>query len=404
MINVLATLFPRLALAFAKELQGPLRFEIPVLRRLASNPAGPAVESGQQSLPTVRETGKQGLPEMADRSSGQPDILTHGPHALPADLQSRTSVVAVQKDIWWERVLRSCHLNGLANRSLALRRAWALFRKAPGFKVVITTGALEGLAFAYLQKLRGPRRSLHVMYDCLWYGGNLLKRAWMHSCLKQIDCCVVWASVERTRYANAYGTVPDKFVFIPHHHSLLRYSFQIGDDGYLFTGGNSDRDYGPFFEALRDLPIPCTMAITRPQLLAGLQVPPNVRIVSATSSEFRQLIARSRMVVVAMRANLLRTGGQQTFLNAMYMGKPVVLVDPEGGVDYIEHGKTGLLVPFGDAASLRKAISYLWENPEEARAMGERARDAAVPLSTERCNVEIWNLAIRLLSSERGAD
>jgi glycosyltransferase involved in cell wall biosynthesis len=81
----------------------------------------------------------------------------------------------------------------------------------------------------------------------------------------------------------------------------------------------------------------------------------------------------------------------------MVRGKPVILTDPEGGADYIEHGKTGLLVPYGDVAALREAIRYLWEHPEEARAMGEQAQRAATPLTTERCNVAIWQHALQLV-------
>jgi glycosyltransferase involved in cell wall biosynthesis len=79
----------------------------------------------------------------------------------------------------------------------------------------------------------------------------------------------------------------------------------------------------------------------------------------------------------------------------------VILTDPEGGRDYIEHGKTGMLVPYPDVAALRDAILYLWQNAEEARGMGERGREAALPLTTERCNVEIWNLAFGLIASRR---
>jgi glycosyltransferase involved in cell wall biosynthesis len=402
MITVLAGgQFPRFAAFFDDLLHGWLRFGTPLPRAFASHSTHqPRVGTCWRG--PLPEKKMQAHAEATHDSSGQADVLTFGPHALPPNLQSRTAVLAIRQETWWERFLRFCHLPQFAIRSAALRRAWALFFRAPSFKVVITTGTLDGLAFAFLQKLRGRRRAIHVMYDCLWYRGTPLKRLWMRACLQQVDCCVVWASVERARYASEFGVALDKFTFIPHHHSLLRYNFEIGDDGYIFTGGNSDRDYRTFLEALRDLPIPSILAITRPQLLAGLRVPAHVRVIGATSSEFRQLMARSRMVVVAMRANPLRTGGQQTFLNAMYMGKPVVLVDPEGGRDYIEHEKTGLLVPFGDAVSLRKAISYLWQNSEQARTLGERARDVAVPLTTERCNSEIWRIGLQLLREKNG--
>lgn len=328
-------------------------------------------------------------------------FLTLGIHALPPELHKQTVMLSPRPERWWEKLLRWSGLAGTADRSRSFRMAWSLFRAAPQFDAVITTGAMTGLVFAFLQKLRGSKRPVHVMYDCLWYGGNSLKRSWMRACLGQVNRCVVWASAERSRYAKVYELPADRFVFIPHHHSLLRYQFEIGDEGYLFAGGNADRDYGFFFEAVRELALPCLLATNRSKTLEGLQVPGNVRVVSATPGEFRQLMARARVVVMPMRATLLHAGAQQSILNAMYMGKPVVLTDPEGGADYIQHEKTGLLVEYLDVRTLRKAIQFLWEHPEEARAMGERAREAALPLTTERCNTEIWNLAMGILPTAK---
>jgi glycosyltransferase involved in cell wall biosynthesis len=44
-------------------------------------------------------------------------------------------------------------------------------------------------------------------------------------------------------------------------------------------------------------------------------------------------------------------------------------------VDVLEDGVTGLFVPVGDAGALRAAMLKLWNEPERARAMGERARE-----------------------------
>jgi glycosyltransferase involved in cell wall biosynthesis len=115
-------------------------------------------------------------------------------------------------------------------------------------------------------------------------------------------------------------------------------------------------------------------------------------------------MAKASLVVMPMRATLLHAGGQQTILNAMKMGKPTILTDPEGGSDYIENGRTGVLVPYGDASVLRAAIAHLLAHPEEARQMGDRARSAAAWFTTERCNVTIWNHALQLVDERSTAD
>lgn len=336
-------------------------------------------------------------------ADNQPRVLTVEPAALPAELAARTDVLPALTNRWWWRALSHLGPKGLVWRSQALRRVWELFCRAPQYAAVVTLGDFEGLLFAWLQRLRGGARPVHVMYDCLWYRSNALKRWWLRSCLQQVDRCVVWASVECQRYSQAYDVPVAKFVYVPHHHTLHHYSYEVSDEGYVFTGGNVARDYAPFFAAVRELQIHCILATNRPETLEGFQVPRNVRVLSVPPAEFRQLMARAAVVVMPMRATLLHAGAQQTVLNAMLMGKFVILTDPEGGADYIKNGETGLLVPYGDVAALREAIQGFMVNREEARSIGERARVAAAAFTTERTNILIWNLSLQLAGEQPAA-
>jgi glycosyltransferase involved in cell wall biosynthesis len=61
-------------------------------------------------------------------------------------------------------------------------------------------------------------------------------------------------------------------------------------------------------------------------------------------------------------------------LEAMAMKVPVVASRIGGLEEIVEHEKTGLLVPPGDAEALAEAIQGLVENPETRRSMGEAGR------------------------------
>jgi len=343
--------------------------------------------------------------EPASPSAVEAKILTTAPFTLPRDLAARTELLPPTASAWWERVLRTMGFTETARRCHDLRRAWQLFQESRRFDVVVSSGDLVGGSFAALLRFRGRKRPVHVMYDCLWYGAGRIGRAWMRFCLCQVDRCIVWASVERERYAKAYGVPREKFFFVPHHHTLhARYKYELGDDRYIFTGGNADRDFGLLFEALRGFDVACVLATNQPKLLTGLEVPANVKVVSVSPAEFRQLMAKARLVVMPMRATLLHAGAQQTILNAMKMAKPVILTDPEGGADYIRNYRTGLLVPYGDARALRSAMQYVLTHPQEACALGESARSEANQLTAERCYVIMWRHALEILGDRHGAD
>ncbi|HTZ38201.1 MAG TPA: glycosyltransferase [Stellaceae bacterium] len=64
-------------------------------------------------------------------------------------------------------------------------------------------------------------------------------------------------------------------------------------------------------------------------------------------------------------------------LEAMASGAPVVASRHAGIAEAVEDGRTGLLVPPGDATALTAALRRLADDPQGARRMGEAARQAA---------------------------
>jgi len=61
-----------------------------------------------------------------------------------------------------------------------------------------------------------------------------------------------------------------------------------------------------------------------------------------------------------------------TILEAMAAGKPVVATDVGGNPESVVHGKTGFIVPVGDAGALHEAVTRLVNDPLLARSMGEQ--------------------------------
>lgn len=63
-----------------------------------------------------------------------------------------------------------------------------------------------------------------------------------------------------------------------------------------------------------------------------------------------------------------------SLLEGAMFGKPMISSEIGTGTTFINIANdTGLVVPHSDPDALRDAMRYLWENPEEAAAMGQRA-------------------------------
>ena len=68
----------------------------------------------------------------------------------------------------------------------------------------------------------------------------------------------------------------------------------------------------------------------------------------------------------------------------MTFGKAVVVTETLGTADYVEDGKTAVLVEPGSAVALRAAIERLLGDPQETESLGKRAQTVAVDTYNRR--------------------
>jgi glycosyltransferase involved in cell wall biosynthesis len=120
-----------------------------------------------------------------------------------------------------------------------------------------------------------------------------------------------------------------------------------------------------------------------------------VRVEGTTAEGFRKAMAAARLVVVPMQKGTLRSGGQQTCLNAMLLGKPTIAVGRRWAADFIDDGVNGLIVDYEDPEGMREAIRRVLSDPDAARRMGARARAHAAEFTTHRCMETVYNLVKR---------
>jgi glycosyltransferase involved in cell wall biosynthesis len=156
-----------------------------------------------------------------------------------------------------------------------------------------------------------------------------------------------------------------------------------GENDMICSVGREMRDYGTLLEAMDGLDIRCHIAANASAGKTdawqkdldgdGASTRKNITVGKKSYNELRDLYARSRFVVVP----LLPTdtdNGTTTVLEAMAMGKAVICSRVKGQADVIQEGRTGIFVPPNDPRALHEAIEFLWNNPTEAKRMGEEAR------------------------------
>jgi len=76
------------------------------------------------------------------------------------------------------------------------------------------------------------------------------------------------------------------------------------------------------------------------------------------------------------------------YIEAMACGKPVVGCRGEGIEDFVEHGVNGMLVEPQNVDDLAEKLDHLLSHPEEAREMGEKARELVLETFTWNSNAK----------------
>ncbi len=286
-----------------------------------------------------------------------------------------------------------------------------LRREAPTHEAVLLNGSGRLDQFAAI--LLGPLRGVGpiIISDCTWQRGSWwLDRLAGRVGIRAIDAarptyCVL-STDEVELFPRTWGVDPSRVVFTPFCYTLTEDALaaRTSTTGGVFSGGDSMRDFRPLLAAARKLPVEVTLAVQQLPAESGA-LPPNVSARAVPHATFIELMRHARVVVVPLRAGIERSAGQQTYLNAMALGKLVITTDSPGARDYIEHGSTGLIVPAGDEDSLASALSWALDSSHEADVARIAARARAVarsrfrPVDHFRCVLEVVDRAVAAAAS-----
>ena len=289
----------------------------------------------------------------------------------------------------------------------AVAHAWLAFRRRRDFDVILTDGEHVGLPLAmFLKAARSHTSHITIGHRISAPKKRLLFR-WLklHTHISRI----VLHSREQYQLAVSQLRIPpERLALIPYQVDTKFWRpLDVPEERLICSVGLEFRDYPTLFEAVADLDARTVVAAAshwskRRNTAAGIQTPANVEIGAYHYEALRDLYARSAIVVVPLD-DIDFQAGITTILEAMAMGKPVVVTHSVGQTDIIEDRRevtrgaaprtrhasllralaaerglaaepTGFYVLPGDAKALQRAIVYLLGHPHERARLGRAAR------------------------------
>lgn len=156
------------------------------------------------------------------------------------------------------------------------------------------------------------------------------------------------------------------------------YLAQLPAEGFILFVGDliPDKGLGVVLRAYADLVhAPPLVLIGRPGAETPQVLPPNVRLLADWPHD--AVMEAWRRSVVALVPSVVPDSCPTVAIEAMAMGKPIIASDIGGLPDLVDEGKTGYLVPPGDAVSLRRMMERLINDDALRERMGHAGRARA---------------------------
>ncbi len=328
----------------------------------------------------------------------------------------------------------------------SLTHAWLAFRQRRHYQVIYTDSERVGIPLTVLLKL-ARARTRHVMLTHLLSPWK--KRVWFRwgHIQSHIATLLCHSSLQRQIMIEQLRIPAENIKLIPYQvderfwrpmspqeaRAALNDATAPANTGAAPANAAADamtsepstamicsvgleyRDYPTLIEAVRGLDVQLEIAAashwsTHRSSAADQSLPPNVHISAHPYLSLRLLYASSRFVVVPL-LDVPNQAGITTILEAMAMGKAVIVSGTQGQTDTVRdrrnngfgrierkvlpgfldapevneelrHLATGFYVKPGDAAELRKAIAYLLAHPEVADELGRNGRRVFTALMT----------------------
>lgn len=265
----------------------------------------------------------------------------------------------------------------------SLLHAASAARRVAEFDVVFSDGEHVGVPLALMLQAARTRTPHVVLAHHLTTSAKrqLWRVPWLRS---GIDRLLLHSRHQMEIAERELGFRADQLRLLPYFADSGFWSpiAETAEDPIVVSAGREHRDYATLAAAAAGLPFDVEVAVgsafspharwrppeTWPD---NFTLRPNIGRVA-----LRELYGRASVVVVPLLATDFQAG-VTTVLEAMAMGKPVVVSATRSQIDVIEDRKTGILVPPGDDAALRGVLTALMDDAGWRRSLGRAARRAA---------------------------
>jgi glycosyltransferase involved in cell wall biosynthesis len=255
-----------------------------------------------------------------------------------------------------------------------------LFFQFFAYDAVITSMSFGSQLLHTLYPFKKPKWiMLDFGLDGLLGEGKTLKQKLLAFIVARASGVVTIDAYEKMKLEKRFPSLQGKIEFIrfavdteffkPHPVSV--------DEKLIYSPGRDPgRDFKTLFQAIEGLDVRVVLTARPGNIRKLLPLPTAVSNTDLMTEDYVATFAKASIVVIPLdtRSGVNNTMGMSTLVEAMAMGKAIIVTRTPTSESYVEHGRTGLLVPAQDPQALRKAIVTLLQDPQQRAGLGRAAR------------------------------
>lgn len=258
-------------------------------------------------------------------------------------------------------------------------KEWVSYWHQSGFAWQSTRGGVitvfPQLASMVGIRKRFSRKEVPVIAWCFNLGTLYpnLKQTLSRAALKDVDKFVVHSRREGETLSDWLKMPQENFEFVPLQRAPIPVlETEDIENPFILAMGSANRDYQTFFDAVEPLGI-STVVVAGHHAINHLRIPNNVKVLSGlTTEECYRLAQKARLNVIPLQ-DTATAAGQVTLVENMRMSRPVIATRCVGTEDYVQHGKTGLLVAPYSTSALADSINQLWTDSGFRNRLAQQA-------------------------------
>ena len=263
------------------------------------------------------------------------------------------------------------------------------------YDVVISWQMRIGICYGILKRIvHSQKPPVHIIQDLHidltqtrgLYRFNL---ALLKLAIPGIDYFFCTSTEEEAIYSRMFHIPRSRILFLP----LVESSSNFEEPSrpkkdYIFSFGNSDRDFETLIRAVSNLSIKTYILSQTYQ--SHIPLSENVSLLRdrISEKELIEWIASSRIVVLPLKDYRI-SAGQISMLEVMALARPLIITENMATKEYAVHQHSAMFFKAGDDKDLADHIRYLWDHQESAEQIGQQARQAALKLNDKRRDIVI---------------